>query len=109
MALRLYSSSLLAATIPGGDDAIYDVTDGFVVVVRDLSGTLDTNEGSGAVFIIDLNGVPFYRLVAPASFEGTYHWEGRLVAPGPSTITATLSGVSCIANLCMSGYVLTLP
>jgi hypothetical protein len=106
---RLYSTNLILDTIDSGSDASYDVEDGFVVVIRDISATvINPYDAPGATWWVAVDGLNIAQWYYPPDVYTTEHWEGRVVAPGPLTITADSDG-DVVVELAVSGYLLTLP
>lgn len=110
MATPVYSTQFVCYTVTDGSPATYDVTTGFVVVVRDISVTFNNPWGElAAEFAVDFAGIQFYtRRIAPGAMVFD-HWEGHVVAPAPNTLTAAVSGAGASAEAIISGYLLTAP
>lgn len=106
MARPLYSVSFVNVQLGDEDSAIYDVLDGFTMVVRDISGAGQTEIGSGAELLVTMNDTALYGLAVPENWADTFHWEGRVVAAGPSELAVVAYGPTCNFGVTISGYLL---
>lgn len=106
---RVYSEQLIHTTVAGGTTAEYTVTSGFVVVIRDMQVFLINPPGPGDAFQIITDGLTVLQWNMPGDWLSTESWQGRIVVPGPSTFTAGTAGLTAVAEITISGYVLTTP
>lgn len=106
---RVYSTQFIVGTLAFGDSIFYEVPDGYLAIVRDINGVQFTDSSGPGNFTVDFDGVFWFQRGLPNYTEAELFWQGRAVAPAPTTITATCSGVSGGIEVVISGYLLTLP
>jgi hypothetical protein len=106
---RVYSTSFIDFVVTLGDDATYSITEGYLVVLRDATGVIDTPTGAGVQCDIYRDELVLLEWLAPASGHWTFQWHGRIVVPATSIITASVDTAGSSWSLSLSGYLLTTP
>lgn len=107
---RVYSTLFIVESLSLFVPGEYTVPDGMLAIVRDISGTIENiTPGYGARLQVAQQGVSFYTVFAPPGLYATVHWEGRVAVPGSQMITAGIDQLDCECDLCVSGYLLSLP
>jgi hypothetical protein len=109
MARAVYSVLLGGNSIAGGGLAEFPLPDGFTYVVRDIQATFITASGSALALQVTANGLIIALMSCPLAFALTAYWEGRVVAPGGSSLIASVSGAGGSVDVSISGYQLVLP
>jgi hypothetical protein len=102
----VYSRLLLEASITGGDSDLQLLPDASTYVVRDISWIVASDTG-GCSLSVEVNGTGLLRASYPGRTQTSGHWEGRRVAPGPSSVSIGLTGAGSSADVVISGYELT--
>lgn len=106
MARPVYSTSFFQFTVSDGVPFTETVPDGYIAVVRDIQVVFLIPAGDGAQVIVSLNGLEIVQWYLPGDYFGSDSWQGRCVAPGPTTVEAELVGGGA-AEISVSGYLLT--
>lgn len=108
MAARLYSTRFMSGEIVGAASIDYEVPDGWVIVVRNVTWSIAGGLDASCTLAVTLEGVSPLQWNLPSAFTGSDTWEGRMVAPGPTTLTfaSTGSGEATV-QVNVSGYLLT--
>lgn len=111
MAPPVYSTQFIAALLAADASAIYTVPDGFVIVVRDISGVIFPGPTSGTNIEVDCGEFAIFSAEAPPSCTVTFHWEGRVVMPAGQHLQAfnQFGTGSAEVAIVISGYLLTAP
>jgi hypothetical protein len=110
MPRTVYSLPLLAAVMAVGSPVSAVVPNGFTWVVRDISGTWACPTSGVGEIIFEADGITFLQYWVPPGHQDGFHWEGRVVIAGLSTLTvATAGDAGFTAQFRLSGYELSLP
>jgi hypothetical protein len=104
---RVYSIQLIAGTVTPGDSLEYLQTDTSTIVVRNIEVLAFADASSGAQLSLTSAGLTIWSLWWPASWISSESWEGRMVLPGPTDLTASIQGTDAFGEILVSGYVLT--
>jgi hypothetical protein len=108
VARPVYSASFVAQTVTNVAPATFEVPMGYVAVVRDISGVCESpSPGFGVRLLFTSGAVQFATIFIPPGVYSTFHWEGRVVRPGPEDITVTMDQELADADVFVSGYLLT--
>lgn len=109
MARPVYSELLASGTITGTATAEVVLPDPYTWVVRDISGRYLAGDTGGGLVIFGINDIGFFDVYFPQKRSGFYHWEGRVVAPGPTTLSIACPDTGAAAQVAylVSGYRLT--
>jgi hypothetical protein len=108
VARPVYSTIFIAQVLIPGSESYEEIVTDDVSVVRDISGTIQSGTAGNLELSVTVNDIEIAHWDAPAGVYVNYHWEGRRVSPGPSTIVAIASGGSgFVVNVSISGYLLT--
>jgi hypothetical protein len=108
MARPVYSTAFIDQVLFPGSESWETIVTDDVVVVRDVSGTIQAGTAGNLELSITVNDIELAHWDVPAGAYVNYHWEGRRVAPGPTTLVAACTGgTGFVVSVAVSGYLLT--
>lgn len=106
MPRAVYSTRFLATAGDPIATVEYTVPDGFVAVVRDVTGYA-VNGGTGGITVwLSIEGWVLWHLPAPPSVPTTYTQSMRVVLQAGETLTAQ-GGYTATSSVLVSGYLLS--
>ncbi len=102
----LYSTKLFTAAASAGSGALV-VPDGMVAVLRDLDAAVPLISSPVVVHLVGDAGQVITVLSFTVTGEPSLSWRGRQVIPAGLTYQLVVTGG--VADLSLSGYLLTAP
>jgi hypothetical protein len=105
----VYSEFLFLGNIPGGGFEEVSLDPDYLWVMRDVTATLQTNLHNSGFININVNGSNVITWTQMDNTTETWHWEGRLVFPGPPGLSIFCGGTDAELEIAVSGYKLYLP
>lgn len=108
MARPAYSTPLIVAGLTPGGGTVYDVPERYVAVVRDVSGYVHAGDTGACEIHLLAFGATAWDIHCCDQGDRTFHWEGRIVVPGPSTLSVGMTGGGAASgDIMVSGYLLS--
>lgn len=108
---NVYTEQLLSLSLGPTEIGTYETPEGYVAVIRDVTGYLDNQGGESIAEVVcgPTSGNPLIW-DCPNDTGIRMHWQGRMAIPFGDAFTVALGGpTTCSADIVVTGFVLTLP